>query len=231
MFRTPFSRPAIIRTVAPSQIIRWCIALAVLAWLTTTSFGGSLDSWVVANIQRFQAELGNTPPGYQVMDSLMHVVSSVMRPAALIPIALLAATALGAIPWIRWRALLIPLSIGGTLLITYSLKWLTDRSRPFDQPTTNIFGLPDAAFPSAHVAISATIGFALVRNALGTLRRRTYRLIRFLTFLVIFTVGLSRIWLEAHWFTDVVGGLIAGLIGYLSAMYILGFFRYLPATY
>lgn len=76
------------------------------------------------------------------------------------------------------------------------------------------------AFPSGHATIStavcATLAFVLYREQLAGRRIATI-----LALLVPALVGLSRVYLDVHWTTDVIGGWCAGLM--LSALWIAAY--------
>lgn len=68
------------------------------------------------------------------------------------------------------------------------------------------------SFPSMHT-LGATLVFGLSAALIQYHLPKNYRLITwFLSFLLIFTVAFSRIYLDMHWFTDVVAGVILGTI-------------------
>lgn len=139
------------------------------------------------------------------LDVTMQTVSFLGEPAGLIPLILVAS----AILWRasrRW-ALLLPLLMAGTGVLQLAGKWAADRPRPNAAPW---------GFPSGHV-LSLAVFFGVVAFLLLTLsdRPRRWRLLACHTCGV--TVGLvaaSRIYLDMHWLSDVIGGFTLG-VGYL----------------
>lgn len=139
------------------------------------------------------------------LDLTMQTISFLGEPAGLIPLILIAS----AIIWQasrRW-ALLLPLLMAGTGVLQLAGKWAADRPRPNAAPW---------GFPSGHV-LSLAVFFGLVAFLLITLsdRRRRWRILACHACGV--TVGLvaaSRIYLDMHWLSDVIGGFTLGT-GYL----------------
>jgi undecaprenyl-diphosphatase len=84
------------------------------------------------------------------------------------------------------------------------LKAAIDRPRP----TGSLIATSGASYPSGHaIAISVTaIGLVIALLPPGRRRLRWELLAAFLTFLI----ALSRVYLRAHWLTDVVGGSLIG---------------------
>src|SRR5262249_2092182 len=83
------------------------------------------------------------------------------------------------------------------------------------------------SFPSGH-AMGATMGFGFLAYALclgQTCRRRRLAIIAVLGALIL-GIGFSRIYLRAHWLSDVVGGFALGL-AWLSVC--IGFLERRPA--
>lgn len=106
--------------------------------------------------------------------------------------------------------LLLAATLGGLALSTL-LKWIFDRPRP--QVVPHLSQVYTSSFPSGHSLLSAvvylTLG-ALLARFVESKRLKTYFLA--LALLLIFLVGVSRVYLGVHYPTDVLAGWTAGLI-------------------
>jgi undecaprenyl-diphosphatase len=87
------------------------------------------------------------------------------------------------------------------------LKWTLERERPL-----NIYrGLESFSFPSGHATTSAMVyGFLAFLLARG-LRRRWRPPLLAAAAVLVALIGLSRIYLGVHWFSDVIAGFALGL--------------------
>jgi undecaprenyl-diphosphatase len=94
---------------------------------------------------------------------------------------------------------LLFLASGGGLALTNLLKDIVQRDRPPLSPDVGA-GL-NASFLSGHAMLSATVYL--------TLSAVIYALAAAL--LLTALIGLSRIYLSLHWFTDVLGGWCIGV--------------------
>jgi undecaprenyl-diphosphatase len=110
----------------------------------------------------------------------------------------------------RWReAALLFLASGGGLALTNLLKDLFRRDRP--PLSAQVAAGLNASFPSGHAVLSATVYLTLGVLIGHFAHRRRVRL-HALTTAVLLTalVGLSRVYLGLHWFTDVLAGWCIG---------------------
>lgn len=126
----------------------------------------------------------------------------------------LAATALSA----RRRlgaALFLIVSAGGAFLLNGIMKPFFHRPRP-QLPWSHV--LPDYSFPSGHTMDSAACFIAIAVIVWSIAGRRAGALTLIAMTLVTALIGVSRIYLGFHYFTDVVGGAIAGLAWLLVAL-------------
>jgi membrane-associated phospholipid phosphatase len=155
-------------------------------------------------VTRFCQALANP-----VVTLIMRIVSYILydwKAAAL--------TALGAI-LIYWRigrreaALLA----GSTLLSLFSnlLKILIERPRPTSDLVHVLVNEPDYSFPSSHACLSMLLYGILIyilrrRLKPGLLQTVISGLLAFL----IGVTGVARVYLGAHWYSDVIGGYLYG---------------------
>jgi undecaprenyl-diphosphatase len=65
------------------------------------------------------------------------------------------------------------------------------------------------AYPSGHVSNAAMVFFILAIGLSAIIKDKVLRIIAFsICALCIITVGISRMYLNVHWFSDVVGGIL-----------------------
>lgn len=103
---------------------------------------------------------------------------------------------------------------GASWLVSSSLKILIDRPRPTEDVVTVIEKANRQSFPSGHVLFYVVFfGFmALLMYHLKHLPKKLRLSVGCIALFMIFTVPLSRIYLGAHWFTDVIGGFLVGML-------------------
>jgi membrane-associated phospholipid phosphatase len=170
-------------------------AFLVLARLAADRQFSTLDHEARALVQLTRLPL---------LDPAMTGVSELGDSSGLIPL-----IALGvAILWRssrRW-AVALPLLMAGTGALQLVAKWAIDRPRP---------NLAEWGFPSGHV-LSLVVFFGLVAYLLATssLRRSRRRLGYAGCAATVLVVAFSRMYLEAHWVSDLAGGFTLG-VGYL----------------
>jgi undecaprenyl-diphosphatase len=136
-----------------------------------------------------------------VLDAVMSGVSALGENYGLIPL-----IALGvALLWRssrRW-AVALPLVMAGTGVLQLVAKWAIDRPRP---------NLAPWGFPSGHV-LSLVVFFGLTIYLLSTsaVPRCVRRLGYAACAATVLAVAFSRLYLDAHWASDVAGGFSLGL--------------------
>ncbi len=129
--------------------------------------------------------------------------------SALVLVPLFVAVAAGLLVKKRYgAALFFGVSMGGALIIDATMKVIFERPRPkLDYAAVQ----PDYSFPSGHSmnGIVFYVGLALI--AWSIFGRRIGLRAVVLASILAFGIGLSRIYLGYHYFTDVVGGFLAGI--------------------
>lgn len=111
----------------------------------------------------------------------------------------------------RW-ALSLPIIMAGAGLLQLLAKWAADRPRP---------NLDHWGFPSAHV-LSLVVLCGCVAYLIRTSNsRRAWRWCgNGGCAVLVFTVAYSRMYLDAHWLSDVLGGLSIGVAYLLFAIWV-----------
>jgi len=110
----------------------------------------------------------------------------------------------------KYSALLLLVATGGGLLLDMVLKLQFNRPRPHVFIWgTQAFG---SSFPSGH-AMGATITYSTVAYLAARLHRRAWArwITMLIALLVIFLIGVSRMYLGVHYPSDVLAGAIMGL--------------------
>jgi undecaprenyl-diphosphatase len=192
------------------------LLFALLAELVESGAPLPLDLTVTQFVQQFRA------PWF---DSLMRFL-----------------TAIGVVPWV----LILPLIIFIALLLARDwpaalgllfaqlgslgdplIKIIVHRPRPGLAYELGLRVPTDYSFPSGHAAIAMVVyGFLIY---LVWLKLRDYKLARALVVALcaIYTLGmgLSRIYLGEHWFSDVLGGYVYGLAWVVLAVIVYQLLR------
>ena len=121
-------------------------------------------------------------------------------------------SALVGLVWRKWRgaAWTLPIAIMGAGVIIQSVKLIIKRPRPsFFTPLLKEGGY---SFPSGHSLIAMVVYGLFGYFALGESHNRWIRLtIRVGTASLVIAIGVSRVYVEVHYPTDVLAGWVAGV--------------------
>ena len=192
---------------------RWvAIVLASITVLLTADAmirsRGDFDYWMMNAIQEIEAPY---------LEAVTVAISTLTMSSLSIAIWATVLTSFAATR--RWlpalATLAIPLGIGVNKVLRDDIVNL---HRPDESQMHRFSENQLASFPSGHV-VGAVLLYGLLFNAAGMFTNRSLRLAtQTLSVFVIATVGLSRVWLGAHWVSDVVAGYTLGgllLVGVL----------------
>ena len=142
----------------------------------------------------------------------METVSLLGETAGLVPMIAIASLVLVLVDR-RW-AIRLPLLMAGTGALQYLTKWAADRPRP---------NLGSWGFPSGHV-LSLTVFFGIIAYLVATSvegRRRLRVLACCGCATTVALVAFSRIYLDMHWLSDVLGGFAVGAAYLLVAIWVI----------
>ncbi|HET6569442.1 MAG TPA: phosphatase PAP2 family protein [Rhodothermales bacterium] len=119
----------------------------------------------------------------------------------------------------RWWALLglvFATGVGG--LVVLGLKAFFQRPRPLEQ----VIHAGGYSFPSGH-AFAAMVFFGyVIYEAARHLKNKLWRaVVIVLSTLLIIGIGLSRVYLNVHYLTDVLGGFASGFVWLCAVIFII----------
>ena len=174
------------------------LMLAVVLFLVAVWIARADDVGIVDRAARALIREGRPP----ALEQPMWIISFLGSGDVLLPVTFIGSAVL----WLlRHRALAVILPVVGvTTSATLALmKWLIDKPRP----TLRGYG-----FPSGHV-YGVTVFVVVVVYLVWAFRapRRWQRAAWIAGIAFVTAVGYSRIYVNAHWLSDVLGGLLAGI--------------------
>jgi len=104
------------------------------------------------------------------------------------------------------------------------IKILVNRARPQPELVKVSVWLSDKSYPSNHVLVfTVFFGFLLYLLLKKAKRNIIQMTLSLVLILFLLTIGISRIYLGAHWATDVAGGYILGLSWLVVAIRLYNF--------
>jgi len=107
----------------------------------------------------------------------------------------------------RWVAPFLLVVLLGDKLLTETIKQLVDRARPALEPVAATLG---PSFPSGHTSTAAACWAAFALVAGRWWGRRAWPALAGVAVGIAVGVAASRVLLDVHWLTDVLGGLALG---------------------
>jgi len=163
-----------------------------------TRFDLTLETWIRAH---------STPMG----DRIFTVVSALGSPVAMAGIG--AGGALLLLVRRQWLVLSAWVgAFGGAGLLTLVLKNLIQRPRPVEA-TTFLYGM-SFSFPSGH-ALGSLVGYGMLAYLIGSNSIESARgrvRLGIATAVLVLAIGISRLYLGVHYFSDIVAGYAVGVL-------------------
>lgn len=180
-------------------LIASLIALGAIAEGVRTQELFALDVWATPFLH------GIASPG---LDAVMHLLTTMGSSLVVIPLFVVFVIAL----LLKRRygvALFLFVASGGALVIDATMKLIFQRPRPkLDYAAV----LPDYSFPSGHSMNAVVVYVTLALILWSVFGRRIGITATVIAAVLAIGIGVSRIYLGYHYFTDVLGGFLAGII-------------------
>ena len=135
-------------------------------------------------------------------------------PPVIVGIALLGAVVSAAWRKVRGAAWTLPIAVIGAGVIIQGIKLFVQRPRPQAVPHSfqPLIHETGYSFPSGHSLIAMVVYGLLGYFVLHLFRNHAARLaVRIVTVLVVFSIGVSRVYVGVHYPTDVLAGWTAGV--------------------
>lgn len=123
----------------------------------------------------------------------------------------------------RWYyELLLPISLIGGAVSTVFIKFLVEQERP----VFSLIRVYDFSFPSGHATLSTIFFLLMIYFFYRKIERRWLRVVYVsLNIGALIIVSFSRVYLDVHWFSDVIAGFALGVFWVSLAMIGLEFFK------
>lgn len=179
-------------------------ALILFGWMASEIFEG--ETKIFDETIRQTINQSATP----ALTKLMFSVSFIGSPLFLACLGIVVIVIFLRLKW-RRASVLFVITMAGEILLDLTLKGFYGRVRP--EPFFD-YALPaSSSFPSGHALGSFCFYGILAWLITARLKSRTAKIIiRILTALLIFLIGISRIYLGVHYPSDVIGGYLAALV-------------------
>jgi undecaprenyl-diphosphatase len=166
-------------------------------------------------------QAGNLASLAPLMQTVSFVSSTV--PAAII----VASLTIGLWLWgKRLEAIFIASSTSLAALLDWLLKWLIDRPRPGSELMLAAGGDTGLSFPSGHTTYAVVFYGLLFYLAPRLIKQPAARVLQSILVLLILLTGASRVFLGAHWPSDVLGSLLLGGLLLVAAIALYKNFKY-----
>ena len=133
----------------------------------------------------------------------------------------------GLVLWRRFKLPLVALQLlvvsVGSLSLNPTMKHLLDRPRPALFPLRGMWTW--ASYPSGHLILTTALYFTI---SLMLQRSRGWRWPYIVSIVIIVLTAYSRVYLAVHWPTDLIGGLLIGIVWLIGTW--TAFARYRRST-
>lgn len=119
----------------------------------------------------------------------------------------------------RWYSIKVPVVAISSVLLMFLLKLIFQRDRPL---TPLLKAAQGYSFPSGHALMSITFYGLMIFLVWQNIKNIWIRwILTILLAMLIIFIGISRVYLRVHYFSDVLAGFCVGLMWLLLSLWIL----------
>ncbi len=119
----------------------------------------------------------------------------------------------------KWYSIKVPVVALSSLLLMTLLKLIFQRDRPL---TPLLQAAKGFSFPSGHALMSITFYGLLIYMVWRSIKNKTLKWAMMIAlFLLIISIGLSRVYLRVHYASDVLAGFCVGILWLIMSLWIL----------
>ena len=197
-----FRESVVVRIVAGFGIA--ALILWAIGWLVTGPYKGTVAGFD-SNIRYFMRQIQSP-----MWTALLLTVTKLGSTLVLAIIGSVAGIAFLALRWFR-PLMLFVLTMVGQAALHHGFKWLIERPRP--PALMSYKDLESFSFPSGH-AVSALCMYGAIAWIVATRTENTAAKfgIAASAIVLIFLIGMSRVYIGVHYPTDVLAGLLAAFV-------------------
>ena len=201
--------------IASAATTRWRLARHVAigyaaAWLVGIGFGFALSgtpAWRTGGEwERDVLRWMHAHPLPYLLDQLMLAMPYLGTNLTMLPLMVV----VGLVLWRKFRAPLVAVHLLtvsiGSLSLNPTMKHLLDRPRPALFPLRGMWTW--ASYPSGHMILTTAL---YVTISLMLQEKYGWKWPFLATFVIVVLTGYSRLYLQVHWPTDLIGGLLIGV--------------------
>ena len=122
-----------------------------------------------------------------------------------------------------FKAKILAFSISSAIILDQILKFVLRRPRPLNM----LINEGGFSFPSGHATLAAVF-FGMIIFLFKDKIKNNFLKLNFIILNISFIllIGFTRIYLNVHWFTDVLGGFLLGFFCILCSVYICKKFKF-----
>jgi len=119
----------------------------------------------------------------------------------------------------RKRAMLLAFAMLGDAILIYAVKNISH----FLRPANALINETSSAFPSGHAMTSVVFFGTLLFFSWNYVKKETKILLLSAYLLIVLFIGFTRVYLNVHWLSDIIGGYLFGISWAIFSVFAINF--------